>query len=79
MERFYFDLENGESIQDTEGTELTSHRGACHESLQLLGQTLRDKGGAFWNDPELRLTVRDSNDLVLMRLTVFGTMAPALR
>jgi hypothetical protein len=43
----------------------------------MFGQALRDKSASFWDDPELKLTVRDDGDLILLRLTVFGTTAPA--
>jgi hypothetical protein len=78
MDRFFFDIEDGGSSRDNEGTELPDLRGARDSAHQMLGQELCDRGGSFWEDPELRLTVRDANDLILMRLTVFGTMAPAM-
>ena len=78
MERFYFDIEDGGTSRDKDGTELSDLKGVRRNALQLLGQELCDRGASFWEDQELRLTVRDSNDLVLMRLTVFCTMAPAM-
>ena len=79
MNRFFFDIENGGSLRDSDGTELPDLHGVRDSALQLLGQELRDRGASFWDDPALRLTVRDSNDLILMRITVFGTTAPAMQ
>lgn len=78
MKRFYFDVDDGFASRDDEGTELPSLNGVRLESVKMLGQLLCDRSASFWNDPELRLTVRDDADLILMRLTVFGTIAPAM-
>ena len=78
MDRFFFDIEDGATTRDNEGTELPNLHGVRDSALQLLGQELRDRGASFWDDPELRLTVRNTDHLILMRLTVFGTMAPAM-
>lgn len=79
MNRYYFDIENGRSLRDEEGTELANQKGVRLAAVKLLGQVLCDSSGSFWDDPELKLTVRDDADLILMRLTVFGTLAPASR
>ena len=63
-------IENG-------AAELTGQQEVRLEAVKLLGQVLRERSASFWDDPELRLTVRDDTDLILMRLTVFGTLAPA--
>ena len=77
MERYYFDVENGAVSRDERGTELPDHDKVRSAAIELLGQMLDDHSATFWKDPELRLTVRDHKDLILMRLTVFGTIAPA--
>ena len=77
MNRYFFDIEDGRASRDREGTELTSQQQVRLEAVKLLGQVLRERSASFWDDPELRLTVRDDTDLILMRLTVFGTLAPA--
>lgn len=79
MNRYYFDIENGRSSRDEEGTEFANQKGVRLEAVELLGQVLRDRSGSFWDDPELTLTVRDDADLILMHLTVLGTLAPATR
>ena len=79
MNRYFFDIEDGRSSRDTEGTALPNQKGVRLAAVSRLGQELCERSGSFWDDPELRLTVRDDNDLILMRLSVYGTLAPALR
>jgi hypothetical protein len=79
MDRFYFDVEDGKSERDEEGTELSGLAEVRHASVKLLGEELCERDRSFWDDPELKITVRDDNDLILLRLTVFGTTAPAGR
>jgi len=79
MARYYFDVEDGQILNDEEGTALPSMRSARVAAVEMLGQILRDKSRTFWDDPDLKLTVRSDNHLILMRLTVFGTVAPASR
>jgi hypothetical protein len=79
MNRYFFDIENGQSLRDKDGTELADQKQVRLAAVKLLGEELRDRSASFWEDPELRLTVRDDTDLILMRITVFGTLAPVSR
>jgi len=79
MNRYYFDIDDGRTSPDEEGTELPNQLGVRLEAVKLLGHELCDRSASFWENPELALTVRDDTDLILMRLTVFGTLAPASR
>lgn len=77
MARYYFDVEDGRFNRDEEGTPFPSLRAVRVAAVEMLGQVLRDKSRTFWDEPDLKLTVRSDDDLILMRLTVFGTVAPA--
>ena len=77
MPRYFFDLDDGGESRDEQGTQLGSMRAVRAASVEMFGQAIRDKSASFWDDPELKLTVRDDGDLILLRLTVFGTKAPA--
>lgn len=77
MARYFFDLEDGQSDPDVEGTQISSLRSVRTAAVEMLGQVLRDRSQTFWDKPDLMLTVRSDDDLILMRLTVFGTLAPA--
>lgn len=76
MKRYFFDFDDG-ALRDGEGTQLSNMRAVRAATVEMFGQALRDKSASFWDDPELKLTVRDDDDLILLRLTVFGTTAPA--
>ena len=76
MARYFFDLEDGQSDPDGEGTHLSSLRSVRVTAVDLLGQVLRDRSKTFWDKPDLMLTVRNDDDRILMRLTVFGTLVP---
>ena len=77
MARYFFDLEDSQSDPDGEGTHLSSLRSVRIAAVELLGQVLRDRSQTFWDRPDLTLTVRSDDDLILLRITVFGTLAPA--
>jgi len=77
MARYYFDVEDGRCSRDEEGTALPGLRVVRVAAVEMLGQILRDKSRTFWDAPDLRLTVRSDDDLILIRLSVFGTLAPA--
>jgi len=77
MDRYFFDFDNGRASRDEEGTEFLDLKGARLAAVQMLGQLLCDRNASFWDEPEFGLTVRDDADLILMRLTVIGTLAPA--
>lgn len=79
MKRYFFDFEHGQKPRDDEGIELPDQHNARLEAVKLLGQELCDKSASFWDAPEISLVVRDHADFVLMRLTVFGSLAPAAR
>ena len=50
MKRFYFNIENGHSELDPEGTELAIKDQARREALILLGEMVRDVyGHSTWN------------------------------
>ena len=77
MARYFFDLEDGQSDLDGEGKQLSSLRSVRIAAVELLGQVLQDRSQTFWDRPDLMLTVRSDDDLILMRITAFGTLAPA--
>jgi hypothetical protein len=77
MNRFFFDVGGGQASRDEDGTEFASLEEVRQASVRLLGEELRERKGSFWDNPELMVTVRNDNDLILLRLTVFGTTAPA--
>ncbi len=79
MGRYFFDIEDGQTSRDIEGTDFPTLKAAQNNAVRMLGQMLCDRSASFWDEPELGLTVRDDTDLTMMRLTVLGNVAPAGR
>lgn len=48
------------------------------QAVAYLGELLRDLSDDFWERGLMSLTVEDETGLVLIRLDIAGTMAPAL-
>jgi hypothetical protein len=59
MPRYYFHVQDGETILDKEGTELAGFDEARAEAVVLSGAMLKDAGRKFWNNGEWRLQVVD--------------------
>ena len=78
MARYFFNIENGHTLADTEGTELPSLKAAKNEAIQLLSDSLRNKPDVFWGAPSFAVVVRDETGLILFTLDVGVTMAPAV-
>ena len=68
MPRYFFDVYDGFSTKDTEGTDLSDIFEAQEESIRLSGELLREMGGKFWNGTEWRLEVTDETGRVFFIL-----------
>ena len=75
MPRYFFHVEDGHSLPDAEGTELTSPDEARSEAIRLAGAILRDEDGdALGGRGAWRLVVADESGL-LFTLNVSVTEA----
>lgn len=79
MQRFFFQIEYGETARDNIGQEYNSLDEAQAEAVILLGEILRDKGADFWSQPTVRVTVTNESGLTLWMVEVHGTVAPVMR
>lgn len=77
MQRFFFDVQNGQFSRDEDGTELPDFHAARLQAADMAGRLLTDAAFRFWDHGELTLIVRDGDDLVLFTLSMVGTTAPA--
>ncbi len=68
MPRYYFQVRDGESLPDREGTDLPDYYAAQVEALSTAGELLRDLGANFWNRAEWRMEVTDEQGRVLFVL-----------
>ena len=68
MPRYFFNLQDGRSAPDQEGTELPDIETARAEAVRLSGEVLRDTGAKFWEHPDWRLDVLDESGRTLFTL-----------
>ena len=68
MPRYFFNLQDGRSRPDREGTELADIGTARAEAVRLSGEVLRDTGAKYWDHPDWRLDVLDERGRTLFSL-----------
>lgn len=68
MPRYFFNVIDGYSLIDDEGTELPDIYAAQAAAIRTSGEILRDMGAKFWNDTEWRLEVLDEHGQILFVL-----------
>ena len=68
MPRYFFNVRDGHTAPDTEGTELPDIYTAQAEAIAMSGEILRDMGADLWNGTEWRLEVCDEQGQVLFVL-----------
>ena len=64
----FFNVYDGYSSLDQDGTELPDIYTAQNEAIRLSGEILREEGGKFWNGTEWKLEVTDVSGAVLFVL-----------
>jgi hypothetical protein len=78
MPRYHFNLSDGRSIPDLEGSELPDLASARREAARYAGQLLQDDPQAVWDGGEWVLEVTDARGLLLFRLILSAIEAPAI-
>lgn len=68
MPRYFFNITDGHTTLDSEGTVLSDIYTAQAEAIKTAGEILRDMGAKFWNGTEWQLEVTDENFQVLFVL-----------
>jgi hypothetical protein len=68
MPRYFFNVIDGRSIIDNQGSELAGLKEARVEAIQLAGAILRDEGDKFWNGEEWHMNVTDASGLSVLKL-----------
>lgn len=79
MPRYYFNIHDGSSSLDENGTELVDIDAARRQAAQLMGEMLCDDPDAFWNSEEWHLDVTDERGLILFSLLFAAIDAAAQR
>ncbi len=67
MPRYFFDVHDGASLPDPEGTELPDRRAMRGEAIRMAGQILDDLDGKFRGEIWV-MNVRDDRGRVVMTL-----------
>jgi hypothetical protein len=75
--RYFFNIDDGRSDRDGDGTELKDLATAKCEGVKLAGRMICDDADRFWDRREWGLTVTDGAGLILFSLAFLGTEAPA--
>jgi hypothetical protein len=68
MPRYFFNVIDGRSIIDNQGSELAGLKEARVEAIQLAGAILRDEGDTFWNGQEWHMDVTDASGQSVLKL-----------
>ena len=78
MPRYHFNVEDGTSLPDLDGTVMPDVATAKLAAVKMMGQMLTDDPATFWNGEEWHLDVTDEVGLTLFSLLFMATDAPAL-
>jgi hypothetical protein len=76
MPRYHFNVHDGTSIPDPEGSELPDLASARVQAVRLAADLLREHR-SFWNEGEWKMDVTDGEGLILFSLLFLATDAPA--
>ena len=68
MPRYFFNVLDGCSSSDDEGTDLPDIYAAQAMAIRTSGEVLRDMGARFWNEADWRLEVQDEHRRALFVL-----------
>ncbi|MFD0938999.1 DUF6894 family protein [Methylobacterium trifolii] len=67
MPRYHFNVYNGRSSIDLEGTDLPNRQQAQREAIRLAGALLCEEADTLTPDDDWRLEVTDASGLILFR------------
>jgi hypothetical protein len=78
MPRFHFNVYDGKSIIDEEGTALPNWQAARIEAISLAGNILRDEAHRIALGEDWRIEVTDHTGLILFQMTFQVVEAPVI-
>ena len=76
MPRYFFHIQDGKNIPDTEGTVLPDNKAARNEAIATGGTILRDLS-SYWDGREWRMNVMNENGATVFRLRFSAEVDPA--
>lgn len=69
MPRYFFNVQDQTSMQDSDGVELPDAHAAWEEATTACGEMIRDLDGALQAGPEWRMEVADESQKLLFRFS----------
>lgn len=78
MPRFHFNVYDGKSYPDEEGTELPDWVAARIEAISVAGHILKDEAKSIALGDDWRIEVTDDTGLIIFQLTIQATTSPVL-
>lgn len=72
MPRYFFRLQNGETLKDEEGEELADHDAACATAVDILAETLPDRRDMLAGGGQYEVMVTDADDARVYSITAQG-------
>ena len=79
MARYFFDLQDGDLIQDDTGTDLATLEDARHHAVIAIATLLLKNPSRFWSGRQWAMDVRDDIGLTLFSLTFSAAEAASSR
>ena len=76
MPRFFFDIHDGASLPDQEGTELPGLKEAYPQAITTAGQTLKEAGMDLLAGTPWRMEVNNEEGRLLLTLNFSAEVAP---
>lgn len=68
MDRYHFNVDDGVSFKDENGTEFADRAAVKEACVRYLADLLKARGDSFWDHPHWKITVTDANGRALMEL-----------
>jgi hypothetical protein len=78
LPRYFFNVHDGRSRLDREGTELPDLKTVREEAVRFAAGLLADHSDEFWQGDEWVLEVADEEGLVLFKLQFVATVAASV-
>lgn len=77
MAKYHFNLEDGQSYPDTEGSDWDNLDSVRTEAVRRSGQLLQEQAQTFWGGHGWKLTVTDATGMVMFTLHFHAVSSPA--
>jgi hypothetical protein len=77
MPRYFFHTEDGQCLEDEEGTELADLDAARVEAVRIMGQLLDEDAAGLWSTESFRIVVKNETGLTLFTVDASVMSSPS--